>query len=783
MRPRVSVIIPLFDDEDYVEAAIASCLAQTVGDIEVICIDDASTDATCERVEAIRARDLRVRLIRQEVNRSAFQARRAGILAAQADRVLFLDGDDELAPKAVQTVLSLAESTGADLVGFGVEGIMPDGGPSTFVKQLQPTHKQLLDDEIMPALFPADQLAQGQLWRYLWDISLLRSAYDALPDDLELYRANDIPIAFLAIAAAKKYVSTKARLYRYYWRRGGSGQQVQDLDGFRFYLGALDSIAAIAPGVEAIAGSKRDPEVVRGPYRTARLSVIQSILRYCVPISADELRSECFAALKQKVERTEILLASATFHRAALPFLAAQSDTAHALSETRNVLIVTGNLGSGGVQGVVVSQAQHLAAAGFRVTVAVRTLDGLVHELPDGVELVEIAGKGVAAKLDAYLQICRDHEIDVIIDHWVLYNDDFAFFSLGASAIGIPTIGWIHNFALRPLFDFNTRSGQLTRYLPTLAQVVVLSRTDVAFWKMRGIEHVVYLPNPPSPMLLDMPPRTEPRPTPAPGTVRLAWWGRMQQHTKRVRSIVDVAAAARALGLDVTLTIIGPDSPDLRVHDLVKYAEDRGVADVLELPGPLHGDELVEALEHVDVYVGASAIEGYPLVLTEAQAIGLPVAMFELPWLAINDDNEGLITSPQGDAARLARSIADVVADPELYTARSLGSLAAARAATAHDFDDLYARLLHGDLPGDLSPEPTVEDAKLLLRLVTEFSEANVGREARKAQKLRASLTARQASSEPALVRGIRPAGRAVLRLLPGMRPLARRFNRFVRRR
>ena len=88
--PRVSIIIPLFNDEDFVATALQSCLAQTLVDIEIICVDDASTDATVEIVEEIRRRDARVRLIRQPENRSAFQARRVGIEAANAPYILCL---------------------------------------------------------------------------------------------------------------------------------------------------------------------------------------------------------------------------------------------------------------------------------------------------------------------------------------------------------------------------------------------------------------------------------------------------------------------------------------------------------------------------------------------------------------------------------------------------------------------------------------------------------------------------------------------------------------------
>ncbi|MFP3344927.1 glycosyltransferase family 2 protein, partial [Halomonas sp. SIMBA_159] len=88
---------------------------------------DASTDGTAAIVESYCARDPRVRLIRQEHNASAYQARRVGILAAKADHLLFLDGDDEFTETAAEAALEKATATDADLVQFGVEVVRLDG--------------------------------------------------------------------------------------------------------------------------------------------------------------------------------------------------------------------------------------------------------------------------------------------------------------------------------------------------------------------------------------------------------------------------------------------------------------------------------------------------------------------------------------------------------------------------------------------------------------------------------------------------------------------------------
>lgn len=163
MKPRVSIIIPLFNDADHVEAAIESCLAQSVREIEVIAVDDASSDGTAQLVEELQKRDARVRLIRQEENQTAFQARRVGVLAARAPRVLFLDGDDELEREAAAECLAQADANDADVVAFGCTVVKPDGtSGGGFERAMQPQHDVLMGDDIVLNLFPVGSTAQDR---------------------------------------------------------------------------------------------------------------------------------------------------------------------------------------------------------------------------------------------------------------------------------------------------------------------------------------------------------------------------------------------------------------------------------------------------------------------------------------------------------------------------------------------------------------------------------------------------------------------------------------------
>lgn len=116
--PKVSVIVPVYNVQRYLGACLDSLRSQTEGDIELVCVDDASTDGSHEILEAVARQDLRIKVVRHPSNRGLSAARNTGMSAATAPWLLFVDSDDLVSKRLCERVLAAAKETDADAVFF-----------------------------------------------------------------------------------------------------------------------------------------------------------------------------------------------------------------------------------------------------------------------------------------------------------------------------------------------------------------------------------------------------------------------------------------------------------------------------------------------------------------------------------------------------------------------------------------------------------------------------------------------------------------------------------------
>ena len=127
--PDITVVVPIHDKEKYLGQCLTSVLTQEGVELEVICVDDASTDSSLEVVAQFE-QDSRVRLIRNTTNIGAGRSRNIGIQNARGRYLQFTDADDLLPPSSLRRLLSAAKRTEAEVVQGRVQmlrgGVLSD---------------------------------------------------------------------------------------------------------------------------------------------------------------------------------------------------------------------------------------------------------------------------------------------------------------------------------------------------------------------------------------------------------------------------------------------------------------------------------------------------------------------------------------------------------------------------------------------------------------------------------------------------------------------------------
>ncbi len=156
---RISVIIPVYKVEEYLDRCVQSVLAQTHEDMEVLLVDDGSPDNCGALCDGYAKKDSRVRAIHRE-NGGLSAARNTGLDAASGDYILFVDGDDYIAPDMAETLLAALESTGADAAVCGVKCV-DDAGNA--VRELPPMEAGAFDPAEIYQRMTFDEWA----WRYV----------------------------------------------------------------------------------------------------------------------------------------------------------------------------------------------------------------------------------------------------------------------------------------------------------------------------------------------------------------------------------------------------------------------------------------------------------------------------------------------------------------------------------------------------------------------------------------------------------------------------------------
>lgn len=164
--PKMSVIIPIYNQEKYLEKALLSCKNQTLSDVEIICINDGSTDNSLKILTDCAKKDKRIKIIDQQ-NQGTGCARNNGLKIAKGEYITFLDPDDYIETNAFEELYERAKSQNLDMLVFNFKKLNEQGdvvtnynlGDKFFnthgVNNGKPFNWQDIKSDVFTATYPA----------------------------------------------------------------------------------------------------------------------------------------------------------------------------------------------------------------------------------------------------------------------------------------------------------------------------------------------------------------------------------------------------------------------------------------------------------------------------------------------------------------------------------------------------------------------------------------------------------------------------------------------------
>lgn len=210
---KITVIVPIYNVEEYLPRCIESIVNQTYANLEIILIDDGSTDTSLEIAKKYESKDKRIKVIAKE-NGGASSCRNLGIELANGDYITFVDSDDSIDVNAYCELMQLKQNKETDIILFGMR-ILTENNVNENIKDVA-KEESFEGEEVLNRFFCIDgKKMSTSSCNKLYKKELLKDIRF-----VENYTGEDIYFNYQAFKKAKVIIETSAVYYNYYVRKG-----------------------------------------------------------------------------------------------------------------------------------------------------------------------------------------------------------------------------------------------------------------------------------------------------------------------------------------------------------------------------------------------------------------------------------------------------------------------------------------------------------------------------------------------------------------------------------
>lgn len=248
-HPLISVLIPVYNDEETIAATLESCINQTFQDFEIVIVNDASTDGTLSIINKYAKSDSRIKVFSNSENLKTYHTLEVALLNAVGDYTMVISGDDTYDLHTLETVASIIDANkNVDIIQFRRRHINSEG---KITNVTGPEDVRLEGDEILKYMFSRTRGSRvnHKVVRRNWEKEVRKQ----IKLNKRLVLGEDQLLAFILCLKAKTYVGTSDVLYNYNYGAGNDGRKDIDLDYFVNYrmniIDSMDELGRLLKGM------------------------------------------------------------------------------------------------------------------------------------------------------------------------------------------------------------------------------------------------------------------------------------------------------------------------------------------------------------------------------------------------------------------------------------------------------------------------------------------------------------------------------------------------------
>lgn len=651
---KISVIIPVCNMARYLDRTIASWTAQTLKAIEIICIDDGSSDGSLQKLQSFAQNDNRIQVYSFPENKSAWCARKLGIQKASGEYIMFADADDTVLPETCDELYRKISASQVDILHFQAEvintGAISEREKENISQLLHPHTGMLSGDAVFTSCF-RDGLYNFTLWDKIYRTSVCKNCIrDA--KDLFLPRGQDKLLYFMLSCNAQNYLGITGKKYYQYHLGNGGSQNTYTLKQFEKFC----HYALCAKEMDAYLKERDMYTQYEDILHKNRMDYLEDNILQWFKVTEED-KASGFDLMLRYWQPEEVIgkLAELGYNNSIA--IAKQLQNAKKLSydkhPVKTIATYYHKLANGGTERVLCRLCYIWLEMGYKVLVVTDQQPSKSdYPLPDGVQHLIIPGfttilsQNFQKRAAALCNIIKEHHIDAFVHHgwWMesVFWDVLAIKAAGAALIGH------HHSTFSNAFLLSKDHLENTLAPFALADAcVTLSKTNYDFLKYFNPNTHITI-NPLSEDLLTW--------TPAKyqSSHRILWLGRLAWDKRPLDAVLILQEVLKEVP-DAVLSIVGESEDGSFEPVLQNKIAELNLEDHVVYEG-FHKDVL-PWYKSSQIFLMTYTCEGYAMTLLESKTAGIPCVMYEMPYLTLCEGNKGLVSVPQGDINAAAKAV------------------------------------------------------------------------------------------------------------------------------